>query len=167
MTGRPQLELDFDGVAKRATYRGGTATTAVFSYRVRTADVDADGIAIGANKLSLDRASIWDTGVPGNRADVTHDAVPANPGHKVNPPDVTAPVFVSAATSTDGGQVVLTFSERITVPALLRSIARLVNVGLARFFIAVVGVTVDGDEVIPFTAGISWTNLIFTLRVRR
>ena len=163
VTGRPQLELDFDGVAKRATYRVGTATTAIFSYRVRTADADADGIAIGANKLSLDRASIWDTGVPGNRADVTHDAVPANPGHKVNPPDVTAPVFVSAATSTDGGQVVLTFSERITVPALLRSIVRLVNVGLARFFIAVVGVTVDGDEVIPFTAGISWTNLIMTL----
>ena len=164
VTGRPQLELDFDGVAKRATYRGGTATTAVFSYRVRSADLDADGIAIGANKLTLHRASIWDTGVPGNRADVTHDAVPPDPGHKVNPPDVTAPVFVSAATSTDGTQVVLTFSERITVPALLRSIVRIVRVGLARFFIAVVGVTVDGDEVIPFTAGISWTNLIFTLR---
>ena len=164
VTGRPQLEMDFDGVAKRATYRGGTATTAVFSYRVRSADLDADGIAIGANKLTLHRASIWDTGVPGNRADVTHDAVPPDPGHKVNPPDVTAPVFVSAATSTDGTQVVLTFSERITVPELLRSIVRIVRVGLARFFIAVVGVTVDGDEVIPFTAGISWTNLIFTLR---
>ena len=164
VTGRPQLEMDFDGVAKRATYRGGTATTAVFSYRVRSADLDADGIAIGANKLTLHRASIWDTGVPGNRADVTHDAVPPDPGHKVNPPDVTAPVFVSAATSEDGTRVVLTFSERITVPELLRSIVRIVRVGLARFFIAVVGVTVDGDEVIPFTAGISWKNLIFTLR---
>ena len=163
VTGRPQLEMDFDGVAKVATYRGGTATTAVFSYRVRSADVDADGIAIGANKLSLDRASIWDTGVPGSRADVTHDAVPADPGHKVNPPDVTAPVFVSAATSTDGGQVVLTFSENITVPALLRSISRNVRVGLSRFFIAVVGVTVDGDEVIPTDAGLSGTNLAMTL----
>ncbi len=164
VTGRPQLELDFDGVAKVATYRGGTATTAIFSYSVRAADVDVDGIAIGANKLSLDRASIWDMGVPGNRANVTHDAVPPDPGHKVNPPDVTAPVFVSAATSDDGTRVVLTFSERITVPALLRSIVRIVRVGLARFFIAVIGVTVDGDEVIPFTAGISRTNLIMTLR---
>ncbi len=84
VTGRAQLELDFDGVAKVATYRAGTATTAVFRYRVREADTDADGIAIGANKLSLDRASIWDMGVPGNRADVTHDAVPADPGHKVS-----------------------------------------------------------------------------------
>ncbi len=87
VTGRPQLELDFDGVAKVATYRAGTATTAVFRYRVREADTDADGIAIGANKLSLDRASIWDMGVPGNRADVTHDAVPADPGHKVSAPN--------------------------------------------------------------------------------
>ena len=77
--------------------------------------------------------------------------------------DETPPVFVSAATSTDGTRVVLTFSESITVPSLLRAISRNVRVPLDRFFIAVVGVTVDGDEVIPTRAGLSGADLTMTL----
>ena len=77
--------------------------------------------------------------------------------------DETPPAFVSAATSTDGTRVVVTFSEQITVPALLRAISRNVRVPLDRFFIAVVGVTVDGDEVIPTRAGLSGTDLTMTL----
>ena len=77
--------------------------------------------------------------------------------------DETPPVFVSAATSTDGTRVVLTFSEQITVPSLLRAISRNVRVPLDRFFIAVVGVTVDGDEVIPTRAGLSGADLTMTL----
>ncbi len=77
--------------------------------------------------------------------------------------DETPPAFVSAATSTDGTRVVLTFSEQITVPALLRAISRNVRVPLDRFFIAVVGVTVDGDEVIPTRAGLSGADLTMTL----
>ena len=77
--------------------------------------------------------------------------------------DETPPVFVSAATSTDGTRVVLTFSEQITVPALLRAISRNVRVPLDRFFIAVVGVTVDGDEVIPTRADLSGADLTMTL----
>ena len=77
--------------------------------------------------------------------------------------DETPPAFVSAATSTDGTRVVLTFSEQITVPALLRAISRNVRVPLDRFFIAVVGVTVDGDEVIPIRAGLSGADLTMIL----
>ena len=77
--------------------------------------------------------------------------------------DETPPAFVSAATSTDGTRVVVTFSEQITVPALLRAISRNVRVPLDRFFIAVVGVTVDGDEVIPTRAGLSGADLTMTL----
>ena len=77
--------------------------------------------------------------------------------------DTTPPVFVSAATSTDGTRVVLTFSEHITVPPLLHAISRNVIVPLNRFFIAVAGVTVAGDEVIPITASLSGTNLTMTL----
>ena len=50
-----------------------------------------------------------------------------------------------------------------TIPALLRSISTMVNVALDQFFIAVVGVTVDDDEVVPTAASLADTTLTMTL----
>ena len=83
-TGEPQLELDFDGVAKTAGYQSVTGAAVVFSYTVAVGDADADGIAIGANKLSLNGGSIRDAAE--NAAVLARDAVAAAPGHKVSAP---------------------------------------------------------------------------------
>ena len=158
VSGTLQLELDFDGTAKNADYHSSDSSAVVFNYTVAAADADSNGIAIGADKISLDDATIRDGA--DNDATVTHAAVAADAVHKV---DGVRPAFSSAATSTDGAQVIVTFSEETTIPALLRSISTMVNVALDRFFIAVVGVTVDDDEVIPTAASLSGTDLTMTM----
>ena len=180
VTGSPQLELDFDGSARTAVFDGtartadfdgtprmavrtadfdGTAdSTAVFVCVVAEGDTDADGIAIGADKLSLNEGTIQDG--RGNDATLTHAAVTADAAHKV---DGVRPAFSSATTSTDGDTLTVAFSEYTTVPALLRTISTLVNVALDQFFIAVVSVTVDGDRAVPAAAGLSDSTLTMTL----
>ena len=61
----------------------------VFSYTVTGDDIDTDGIAIGADKLSLNGGAIKDGA--DNDADLTHAAVAADSGHKVEGSDTTAP----------------------------------------------------------------------------
>lgn len=162
------IELDVGGTARNADYHSSDSSAVVFSYTVASGDVDSDGISIGPDKISLDDATIRDTA--GNDATLTqtadpevtaaHPAVAADAAHKV---DGVRPAFSSAATSTDGTTLTVTFSENVTIPALLRSISTTVNVALGRFFIAVVGVTVDDDDVIPTAASLSGTNLTMTL----
>ena len=162
------VELDVGGTARNADYHSSDSSAVVFNYTVASGDEDADGISIGADKISLDDATIRDAA--GNDATLTqtadpeviggHPAVAADAAHKV---DGVRPAFSSAATSTDGTKVSVTFSEETTVPALLRSISTMVNVALDRFFIAVVGVTVDDDEVVPTAASLADTTLTMTL----
>ena len=82
VTGTPLLELDFDGTAKTASYRSASGADVVFSYTVARDESDADGIAIGADKLSLNEGTIKD--VAENDATLTHAAVAADSGHKVD-----------------------------------------------------------------------------------
>ena len=162
------VELDVGGTARNADYHSSDSSAVVFNYTVASGDEDADGISIGADKISLDDATIRDAA--GNDATLTqtadpavtaaHPAVAADAAHKV---DGVRPAFSSAATSTDGTKVIVTFSEETTVPALLRSISTMVNVALDRFYIAVVGVTVDEDEVVPTAASLADTTLTMTL----
>ena len=89
--GNPELELDFDGTAKAAACTDGTAvTTIVCSYTVADGDTDTDGVAIGANKLALNGATIKLAGTAHN-AVLDHAAVAADAGHKV---DTTPPAVV-------------------------------------------------------------------------
>ena len=83
-TGTPQLDMDVGGTAKTAFYRSTSGTTVVFSYTVAVGDADIDGIAIGANKLTLNGGTINDA--HGNAAILTHDAVVADNGHLVSAP---------------------------------------------------------------------------------
>ena len=58
--------------------------------------------------------------------------------------DSVAPVFVSAR--TDGGYVIVTFSEDVTVSPAVAYAIQLYNVPIYRFFKAVMDVTVDGHD---------------------
>ena len=106
---RPMLELDFDGTAKPAAYDSGSGSTAlVFHYQVAEDDNDADGIAIGANRLTLNGGTISASSDTLVGAVLTHTAVPADTGHRV---DGVRPTLSSAASASDGASIVLTFSE--------------------------------------------------------
>ena len=124
VTGTPLLELDFDGTAKTASYRSASGADVVFSYTVALDESDADGIAIGADKLSLNEGTIKD--VAENDATLTHAAVAADSGHRVDGSDTTAPTISSLSFTSDPGsdrtygtgdivQVTVTFSENVTV----------------------------------------------------
>ena len=97
ITGTPQLELDFAGTPKPAACAAATnTTTMVCSYTVAVNDSAPNGIAIAANKLTLNGGTIRATGSTTLNADLDHGAVAIDAGQKV-----------------DGTQVILTFSETI------------------------------------------------------
>ena len=116
ITGTPQLELDFAGTAKAANCTAATnTTTMVCNYTVVVNDTAPDGIAIAANKLTLNGGTITATGSTTLDADLDHAAVAIDAGQKV---DGIRPTLVTTGseaptTSTDGTQVILTFSETI------------------------------------------------------
>ena len=114
ITGAPQLELDFAGTAKAAACTAATNTTTMgCRYTVAVGDVAAGGVAIAANKLT--GGTITATGSTTINADLDHDAVAIDAGQKI---DGIRPTLVTTGsdaptTSTDGTQVILTFSETI------------------------------------------------------
>ena len=117
ITGSPQLELDFDGTPKAADCAAATnTTTMVCRYYVAVNDSAPNGIAIAANKLTLNGGTITATGSTTLTADLAHGAVAIDAGQKV---DGIRPTLVTTGadaptTSTDGTQVILTFSEDIS-----------------------------------------------------
>ena len=100
VTGKPQLALNIGGSAKAAIYESTSGSKVVFSYTVVENDSDADGIAVGSNKLTLSSGSIKDAA--GSDADLSHDALSAQDGHKVDGvrPTVTR-VRLSASYASD------------------------------------------------------------------
>ena len=87
VTGTPTLALSVGTNTRQATYDRGTGTNRlVFAYTVESTDTDSDGIAIDANSLALPtEATIVDTG--GGKAVLTHTALAAQAGHKVDGSD--------------------------------------------------------------------------------
>ena len=97
--GLPELELDLGGEPRTAELSRGSGARMVFAYVVQEGDEAPNGVALGANKLRAgDGTSIQ--GADGRDADLSHDAVPANAGHKV---DTQAPTIVSVAITSDPG----------------------------------------------------------------
>ena len=82
VTGAPQLELDIGGAARAAEYKSTEGSKIVFSYTVAEGDSDTDGIAISENKLTLNGGTIKDA--DDNAANLAHDALAAQPSHKVD-----------------------------------------------------------------------------------
>ena len=106
---RPMLELDFDGTAKPAAYDSGSGSTAlVFAYQVAENDADDDGIAIAANRLTLNRGTISASSDTMVGAVLTHAAVLAQAGHRV---DGVRPTLTGA--SVNRRELTLTWSEAL------------------------------------------------------
>ena len=90
VTGRPVVRLMVGSTSRRAHYDSGTGTAAlVFSYQVNEGDEDSDGVSIEAGRISLNGGTIQDEAT--NPAELAHDAVAADTGHKV---DGVRPEFV-------------------------------------------------------------------------
>ena len=80
-----ELELDIGGTARTADYQSHDGAEVVYAYTVQAGDADDNGISIGANKLTgqqiKDAAGRFGFGI--NDADLRHDAVAEDAGHKV------------------------------------------------------------------------------------
>ena len=107
LTGTPQLELDVGGTPKTADCALATDTTKLeCTYTIVADDEATDGIAIGANKLTLNDASISKaSGDPGGVI-LAHSAKSADTDHKV---DGVRPTPTRA--SADGTALTLVWSE--------------------------------------------------------
>ena len=115
-TGRPQVALTIGEGTRHATFSGwGSHPSVYFHYTVQESDRDDDGISIAANALALSGGTI--KGPDGTTdADLTHAAVAAEGGTKVNgslvsPPAVKSILFVSSPARDDTYE----FGERIGV----------------------------------------------------
>ena len=112
----PQLELDIGGEARRALYVSGTGSSAtVFAYTVRAGDEDRDGIAIGADSLSVPDGSAISGESSGLSAVLSHGALAPDAARTV---DGVRPALSSVGVV--GDSLMLTYSEDLNpnvVPA--------------------------------------------------
>ena len=107
VTGTPQLRLRVGSSNRTAAYLRGTDTEElVFGYEVADGHEDTDGVSIAAGRIALNGGTIEDEA--DNPAELAHEAVAAQVGHKV---DGVRPVFVSAA--VDGSSLTLTYGETL------------------------------------------------------
>ena len=100
-TGSPRVALTVGTQTRHATFSSWGGQSLYFDYTVQERDRDADGISIAANALSLNGGTIRAADGTAD-ADLTHDAVAARSGQKVNgslasPPAVTSIGFFSPA----------------------------------------------------------------------
>ena len=112
VTGTPQLALTIGAATKQASYASGTGTASlVFRYVVVTADVDADGLSIGASALALNGGMI---DVANGTVDAVlglgAHAVTNSAGHKVAGGTFTA-ASVSGVSLTSSPAVATTYAR--------------------------------------------------------
>ena len=125
VTGKPRLELELDNGVKRAKYRvqmsrfftgffrllgrlGSDEEILYFAYTVKEGDEDVDGIVIGA--IDTYGGTIQDKA--GNDVILTYDNDLID--DRIFKVDAVGPTFVSAETSVDGTEVIITFSESLS-----------------------------------------------------
>ncbi len=106
----PFIEFLIGTAGKEVPCAVGTAPTMVMTctYTVEENAEDTDGIAVGANSITLRRQDI--VGPLGQNAVITHSALAADSDHKV---DGVRPKFTGARASADNTKITLTFSEAI------------------------------------------------------
>ena len=95
VTGSPQVALAIGSQTRHAAFSGFASETEAdwlsFDYIARATDRDADGVSIPANALALSGGTIRNAGDGTTDADLTHAAVAADPGRKVDGSLVTRP----------------------------------------------------------------------------
>ena len=89
-TDNPQVALTIGTETRHAAFSGWGSQTLYFDYTVQAGDRDEDGISIAANAPDLNGGTIRATDGMTD-ADLTRDAVAAEPAHKVNGSLVTRP----------------------------------------------------------------------------
>ena len=115
--GTLSLGLDIGTATQQASYAAGMAvTTVTCTYTVAENDSAAGGIRIGANPLSLNGGVVTVAGNGNLDAALTHGAVAADRGHKV---DGVRPRLLTTGDgapriSNDGVTVILTFDEPLS-----------------------------------------------------
>ena len=82
VTGEPRVRLEVGERKRWARYSGAVGATLTFAYKVKKVDADDNGVSIGADRLQLNGGSIQDG--DGNAAVLSHPALPAQAGHKVD-----------------------------------------------------------------------------------
>ena len=102
VTGVPELDLTVGSSTRQMTHRGGGGEVLRFAYTVEDGDSDTDGVSIAADSLS---GTIRDGA---DEADLTHAAVEADAGHRV---DGVRPVLQEMV--VDGEFLNLTYDERL------------------------------------------------------
>ena len=84
VTGTPQLALAIGTQTRQADYASGSGTsTLTFSYGVQFSDVDADGVSIAANALTLNGGAIRSAGGVNASLGLGSHAISNASGHKV------------------------------------------------------------------------------------
>ena len=105
VTGTPRVTLKVGARDRSANYESVTGAEVVFAYTVAVNDSDTDGVSIEADSLS--GGTIRDTA--GNNAVLTHSAVAADTGQKV---DGIKPVLASTdGAVANGTMLTLAYSE--------------------------------------------------------
>ena len=106
VTGTPRLQIELGGGSRTADYQGGSGTAAlVFEYEVADGDSDTDGVGVEADSLS--GGTIRDEAR--NNAELDHDGVAADAGHKVD--GVKPELAASGGAVVNGTTLTLTYSE--------------------------------------------------------
>ena len=101
------MRLRVGNRTRTAGYLRDTGTAApVFGYEVADGDEDTDGVSVNAGRIALNGGTIEDEAE--NAAELDHEAVAAQAGHKV---DGARPSFLSAA--VDGASLTLTYGEAL------------------------------------------------------
>ena len=127
------IELTIGRHARQARWSSGGVNpldSMFFSYTVQDDDLDADGISIPANAISLNGGTIRAVGID---ADLTHDAVAADSARKVDGSATSAPRLTGGISVAEAPRDGATFQrgERILVQAVF-DIAVLVTGGPPR-----------------------------------
>ena len=110
--GFPTLKLSIGASTVHATYVSGSGSNAlVFTTTIVSGQTDIDGVALPANALTLNGATLKDAN--GNTSSITSAAVSSNANYLV---DTTAPSVAitsdkSSLTSSDTANITFTFSE--------------------------------------------------------
>jgi uncharacterized repeat protein (TIGR02059 family) len=153
VTGTPTLLLETGATDRSATFVSGSGTTTLnFSYTVQTGDTSADLNYVATTSLSLSGGTIKDA--LGNDATLTLPATSnasSLGGSKAIVIDTTAPTFSSAAVTTDGTQIILTYNSALSATTASSSAFT---------------VTVAGSSATISTVATSGSTVVLTMAVR-
>ena len=106
VTGTPQLGLTIGSVTRQASYQESEREVLWFRYRVVEGEIDANGIGIAANALTLNGGTIRDSA--NQDAILTHAALADDPNRRV---DGVAPELQEAV--VDGEELQLRYDEAL------------------------------------------------------